>query len=142
MKVFSHKGLSVVIMLRDEHCPPHAHVDAGAWSARFKFSFWHNGVELWDVVPLSRRPPTTVLEGLRQSLRQPEHLRRARDIWWHRLQTACLDHQWWDCQTDEVVVIRQIASTTYRIDSAHYEPEANRTLLTLVGAQEGVEIEL
>ena len=85
LKVFSHKGLSVVIMLRDEHCPPHAHVDAGAWSARFKFSFWHNGVELWDVIPLSRRPPTGVLEGLRQSLRQPEHLRRARDLWWRRL---------------------------------------------------------
>ena len=36
----------MVIMLRDEHCPPHAHVDAGTWSARFKFSFWHNSVEL------------------------------------------------------------------------------------------------
>lgn len=142
MKVFSYKGFSVVIMLRDEHCPPHAHVDAGTWSARFKFSFWHNGVELWDVVPHSRRPPLAVLEGLRQTLRPPAHLRRARDIWWSKLQTACLDHQLWDWQTSEVVVMKRIASTTYMIDSACYEPRENKTLLTLIGALEGVEIEL
>jgi hypothetical protein len=44
------QGLAMVVMLRDEHCPPHVHVDGGRWSARFKFSFWHNGVELWDVI--------------------------------------------------------------------------------------------
>lgn len=142
MKVCTYKGLSLVIMLRNEHCPPHAHVDAGAWSARFKFSFWHNGVELWDVVPLSRRPPLAVLEGLRQLLRQPDHLRRARHIWWCRLHTVCLDNQWWDWETNEVAVLRHITSTTFRIGSACYEPEENRTLLALIGTQEGVEIEL
>lgn len=142
MKVCSYKGLSVVIMLRDEHCPPHAHVDAGAWSARFKFSFWHNGVELWDVIPLSRRPPVAVLEGLRLALRQTHHLRRARGIWWSRLRTACLDNQWWDEQANEVAVLRQVTSTTFRIASAYYEPEVNKTLLALVGAKEGIEIEL
>ncbi len=53
MKVFVYKGYAVVVMLRDEHCPPHVHVDGGRWSARFRFSFWHNGVELWDVVPMA-----------------------------------------------------------------------------------------
>ncbi len=38
MKVCSYKGLSIVIMLRDEHCPPHVHVNAGSWSARLQFS--------------------------------------------------------------------------------------------------------
>lgn len=71
MRLFSYKGFSMVIMLRDEHCPPHAHVDAGTWSARFKFSLWHNSVELWEVVPHSRRPPVAVLEGLRHALGQP-----------------------------------------------------------------------
>lgn len=142
MKVCSYKGLSVVIMLRDEHCPPHAHVDAGAWSARFKFSFWHNGVELWDVVPLSRRPPLAVLEGLRQSFMQSAHLLRARGIWWRKLQTACLDNHLWDWKINEVVGMKRIASTTNMIGSARYEPESNKTLLALVGAQEGVEIEL
>jgi hypothetical protein len=142
MKLFSYKGLSVVIMLRDEHCPPHAHVDAGAWSARFKFSFWHNGVELWDVVPHSNRPPIAVLEGLRHVLRQPAHLRRARTIWWERLNTVCLDHQIWDWRTSEVLVVKRIASTTDMICSACYEPETNKTLLALFGASEGVEIKL
>lgn len=142
MKVCRYKGLSVVIMLRDEHCPPHVHVDAGTWSARFKFCFWHNGVELWDVVPLSRRPPLAVLEGLRQSLMQPAHLQRARGIWWRKIQTVCLDNQLWDWQINEVVFVKGIAGATYMIGSACYEPEANKRLLFLKGAQEGVEIEL
>lgn len=107
-----------------------------------RFSFWHNGVELWDVVPHSHRPPLAVLEGLRQALRQPVHLRRARGIWWSKLQTACLDNQLWDWQGNEVVVMRWIGSTTYMIGSARYEPESNKTLLSLMGAPEGVEIEL
>jgi len=142
MKVCSYKGLSVVIMLRDEHCPPHAHVDAGTWSARFRFSFWHNGVELWDVVPLSRRPPLALLEGLRQALRLSTHLQRARLIWWRKLQTVCLDNQWWDWDANEVVTMKGTGSSTYRVCSACYEPVSNSTLLFLMGAQESVEIEL
>jgi hypothetical protein len=129
-------------MLRDEHCPPHVHVDAGTWSARFIFSFWHNGVELWDVLPHSRRPPLAVLEGLRQALKQPAHLRRARSIWWVKLRTTCLCNQLWDWQANEVVVMKRIASTTYQIASARYEVKDNKTLMALIGASEGVEIEL
>jgi hypothetical protein len=33
MRICSYKGLVMVVMLRDEHCPPHAHVDGGRWSA-------------------------------------------------------------------------------------------------------------
>lgn len=142
MKICSYKGLSVRIMLRDEHCPPHAHVQAGAWSARFKFSFWHNNVELWDVVPLSRRPPAAVLEGLRQSFKQPVHLLRARGIWWRKLQTVCLDNQLWDWRSNEVVVVKGIVSTANMIETAHYVPETNMTQLSLIGTDAGVEIEL
>mgnify|MGYP003515541299 CR=1 FL=1 len=95
-----------------------------------------------DVVPHSHRPPLAVLEGLRQALRQPASLRRARGIWWNKLQTACLDNQLWDWQGNEVVVMKWIGSTTYMIGSARYEPESNKTLLSLMGAPEGVEIEL
>lgn len=142
MKICSYKGLSVRIMLRDEHCPPHAHVNAGAWSARFKFSYWHNNVELWDVVPLSRRPPAAVLEGLRQSLKQPVHLLRARGIWWRKLQTVCLDSQLWDWQSNGVVVVKGITSTANMIESARYVPETNKTWLSLIGTREGLEIKL
>lgn len=142
MKLFRYKGLSLVIMLRDEHCPPHVHVDAGSWSARFKFSFWHNGVELWDVMPHSSRPPAAVLEDLRHVLKQTVHLRCARVVWWSKLHTVCLDHQLWDWLTHEVVVMKKIASTTWMIASASYEPETNKTLLALMGESEGVEIKL
>ncbi len=36
MNVCRYKGLSLVIMLRDEHCPPHAHVNAGIWSVEIE----------------------------------------------------------------------------------------------------------
>ncbi|ANI56744.1 hypothetical protein PDR5_50140 [Pseudomonas sp. DR 5-09] len=38
--------------------------------------------------------------------------------------------------------MREVTGATFRIGSAYYEPEENKTLLALVGAQEGVEIEL
>ena len=94
------------------------------------------------MVPLFNRPPVAVLEGLRRALGQPAHLRRARSVWWDKLQTVCLDHQVWDWQTSEVVVVKRIAATTYMIDSACYEPETNKTLLALLGAAQGVEIQL
>ncbi|WP_025108745.1 hypothetical protein [Pseudomonas sp. H1h] len=142
MKVCSYKGLSIRIMLRDEHCPPHAHVDAGAWNARLQFSFWHNDIDLWDVVPISRRPPMAVLQGLCRSLGQTAHLRRARGIWWSGLRTVCLDNQVWDCESNEVPVMKPVTDTTYRIGAARYEPEEDKVLLTLVGKLEGVEIHL
>ncbi|WP_285409424.1 DUF4160 domain-containing protein [Pseudomonas sp. FR229a] len=142
MKICSYKGMSIRIMLRGEHCPPHAHVDAGAWNARIRFSFWHNEVDLWDVVLLSRRPPLAVLNGLCLSLGQPAHLRRAHGIWWSGLQTVCLDNQIWDCQTNEVPVMKPVTDQIYRIGSARYHPEADKVLLTLIGKLEGVEIEL
>ncbi|WP_095080676.1 DUF4160 domain-containing protein [Pseudomonas sp. Irchel s3h17] len=142
MKVCSYKGLSLVIMLRDEHCPPHVHVDAGTWSARFIFCFWHDGVELWDVIPLSRRPPLAVLEGLRLALKQPAHLRRARSIWWLKLQTTCLGNQLWDWQANEVVLMNRDTSVIYRIATAHYAVKDNKTLMQLIGAPECVEIAL
>ncbi|MBK5376849.1 DUF4160 domain-containing protein [Pseudomonas sp. TH08] len=142
MRVCSYKGLSIVVMLRDEHCPPHVHVNAGAWNARLQFSFWHNDIEVWDVAPLSCRPPLAVLEGLCQSLEQPAHLRRARRIWWSRLQTVCLDNKLWDNHSNQVLGMKVVTHTTYRVGSARYEPEGDKTFLTLIGALEGVEINL
>ncbi|PYY78383.1 DUF4160 domain-containing protein [Pseudomonas sp. TKO26] len=140
MKVFVYKGYAVVVMLRDEHCPPHVHVDGGRWSARFRFSFWHNGVELWDVVRQGRRPALAILEGLRQALKPRVHL--ARRIWWSKLRTLCLEQQLWDWQANSVVERSSAGRRVYLIESAHYEEQRNLTRLTLVGAAQGVEIEL
>ena len=82
MKVCKHAGLTIAVLTRNEHCPPHVHVGTEKWDARFQFSFWHNGVRLWDVMPAQNEPSAAVLEGLRLALKQPAHLRRARDLWW------------------------------------------------------------
>lgn len=142
MKVFAYKGYAVVIMLRDEHCPPHVHVEGDRWTARFTFSFWHNGVELWDVLPHQRRPTLAVLEGLRQALQQPVHLRRARSLWWSKLCTLCLDQQLWDEEGNTLVERASAGRRVSLIESALYDRQRNRTRLTLVGASEDVEIEL
>jgi len=84
MKVCTHKGLVIAVLTRNEHCPPHVHVGAAEWDARFLFSFWHNGVRLWDVIPVQNEPGVIVLEALRQTLKQPAHLRRARELWWNK----------------------------------------------------------
>lgn len=73
----------MAVLTRNEHCPPHVHVGSPQWEARFEFSFWHNGVRLWDVVPLQEQPNVALLEGLRLALKHPPHLRRARECWWH-----------------------------------------------------------
>jgi len=60
MKVGQYKGRRIAVLTRDEHCPPHVHLDGGDWSARFEFSFWHNGVSLLDVIPDTARVPSQV----------------------------------------------------------------------------------
>lgn len=90
MKVCTHRGLLMAVLTRNEHCPPHVHVGSSDWEARLEFSFWHNGVRLMDVVPSHRQPTVAVLEGLRQALKTPTHLRRARLCWWQAMQSVCL----------------------------------------------------
>jgi len=75
MKICTYHGLIIAVLTRNEHCPPHVHVGAADWEARFEFSFWHNGVRLWDVIPAQNQPTIAVLEGLRQALKNPQHLR-------------------------------------------------------------------
>jgi hypothetical protein len=89
-----------------------------------------------------RRPPLAMLEGLCRSLEQPAHLRRARGIWWSKLQTVCLDNQLWDSHSNEVLGMKLVTDTTYRVGSARYLPGEGKTLLTLIDALEGVEIDL
>jgi len=93
----------MAVLTRNEHCPPHVHVGSADWEARLEFSFWHNGVRLWDVAPVKNQPSVTVLEGLRQALKKPQHLRRARVCWWQSFQAVCLVNQMWDVQAQEVV---------------------------------------
>jgi len=80
--------LVLAVLTRNERCPPHAHVGSTDWEARFEFSFWHNGVRLWDVVPLKNKPSVAVLEGLRQALKEPEKFAASQNM----LVAKCASH--------------------------------------------------
>src|SRR5262245_29390080 len=82
MQVCTFKGLRVVVLTRNEHCPPHVHIGASDWDARFQFSFLHNGVRLWDVNPAKNCPTVALLEDIRKTVMRSVNLRRARSIWW------------------------------------------------------------
>lgn len=132
----------MAVLTRNEHCPPHVHVGSPQWEARFEFSFWHNGVRLLDVVPLQEKPNVALLEGLRQALKHPPHLRRARERWWHGVQALCLVNQVWDAQTQEVASPQERRPAAGVIQSAVFDAQRYRTILQVKGASRPVEIEL
>lgn len=142
MKVCTHKGLTIAVLTRNEHCPPHVHVGTAKWDARFQFSFWHNGVRLWDVTPAQNEPSAAVLEGLRLALKQAAHLRRARELWWSSRQTLCLDNQQWDVKAEEVVSPKERRTDALDIVSARFDTQRYRTILELAGQSSPLEIEL
>lgn len=142
MKVCSHKGLVIAVLTRNEHCPPHVHVGTAKWDARFLFSFWHNGVRLWDVTPAQHEPTAAVLEDLRLVLKQSANLRKVRELWWHSRQTLCLENQQWDLATDEVVGPKDRRPGALAIQSARFDAQAYKTVLQLAGQASPLEIEL
>lgn len=142
MKVCTHRGLLMAAPTRSEHCPPHVHVGSSDWEARLEFSFWHDGVRLMDVVPSHRQPTVAVLEGLRQALKTPTHLRRARLCWWQAMQSVCLVNQLWNEQAGEVAVPQDKRPGARVIEAALFDAQRYRTILQLKGASSPVEIEL
>ncbi len=142
MKVCTHNGLDIAVLTRNEHCPPHVHVGMDKWEARFEFSFWHNGVRLWDVTPEQNEPSAPVLESLRLALKVPANLHRARVCWWESRQTLCLDNQWWDTVADEVVAPKDNRPQARKILSACFDKQAYKTVLQLAGETTLLEIEL
>jgi len=142
MKVCSHHGLVIAVLTRNEHCPPHVHVGTPSWEARFTFSFWHQGVRLWDVVPSQDAPTAPVLEGIRLTIKQAPNMRRAREIWWSSRQTLCLDRQLWDEAAQEVVSPRDGRLGAVPIISARFDATRYRTILHLAGYNQPLEIAL
>ena len=127
MKVCLHKGLLIAVLTRNEHCPPHVHVGTANWDARFAFSFWHNGVALWDVTPERNEPSVALLEELRQVIKQRAHLKRAREAWWVSRQTLCMENMLWDTAAQEAVSPRARRVNAHLIESARFEAAEYRT---------------
>lgn len=140
MKVCHHRGMLVAVLTRNEHCPPHVHVGTDKWNARFLFSFWHDGVRLWDVVPLRETPAATVLEEIRQVIKRPVNLRKARECWWLSMKTLCLQNQQWDTQAHEIVASAYRRPGTLLITSSSFDPQQYKTVLYLSGCPDPLEI--
>jgi hypothetical protein len=141
VKIAQYRNYTLVILTRNEHCPPHVHVGDADWEARFKFSFWHDSICLWDVVPLQNIPKTALLEHLRQTLMKPANLRKARQAWWQSRQTLCLDNLLWQPGTQEVVSPKDAKRGARRIVSATFEATGYKTVLQMDGHMANVEIE-
>ena len=113
-----------------------------AWDARFRFSFRDGDVELWEVEPDRRRPPTALLKELREAIMQRYYLARARRILWEKLQTVCLENHCWDWDAGELVQGLVIRRGVYVIASARHDVVEQRTILNLVRAPDCVGINL
>jgi hypothetical protein len=132
MKICRYKGLDIVVMTRDEHCPPHVHVGTDKWRARFEFSSTDRHVHLLDVVPVKQLPAIKLLESLRLTLGQAANLRRARAVWWKSMQSTCLENQGWAAA----------GTLVYITESATFDAALNRTTLKLKWSSDLMEIYL
>lgn len=92
MKVAEYNGMRIAVLSRDEHCPPHVHVDGGDWAARYTFAFWHNGVRLWDAVPNTGRVMRHDA-GIVAAIKEALPAVRAR--WVDVMNDICLGNQVW-----------------------------------------------
>lgn len=142
MKVCRHKGLVTAVLTRSEHCPPHVHVGTDKWDARFLFSFWHDGVRLWDVIPAHNEPTVAVLEDLRFVVKQAVNLRKARGLWWGSRQTLCLDNLMWDVDGEEAISPKDHRLRALAIEWVRFDDRAYKTVLKLAGRTMPLEIEL
>jgi hypothetical protein len=142
MKVCTYRGLLIAVLTRNEHCPPHVHVGTGGWNARFEFSFWHNGVRLWDVMPIQESPSAGLLEEIRQAIRRAENLHCARKLWWQSRQTLCLDNLLWDTAAQAVVTPKGACASTVQIVSGRFDGVRNMTVLHLADDRLPLEIQL
>jgi hypothetical protein len=142
MKVCIYNDLTIAVLTRNEHCPPHVHVGTDKWDARFEFSFWHNSVRLWDVIPVQNEPSSKLLESLRRKIGQPKNLRRSRELWWISRQTICLKNKRWDLAASEVVDSKVTRSDAVTIEAEYFDEQRYRTRLKLKDTTDLLEIEL
>ena len=87
-------ALFVELKLRDEHCPPHVHVEDEEvpWEARFEFSFVSDAVLLMDVDPIEDAPSTRAIDRIKRAI--TANLAKCRKEWWERIGTCCIDNRW------------------------------------------------
>jgi hypothetical protein len=140
MKVCTYNGIRIVVLIRDEHCPPHVHAGGDGWKTTFEFSFWHDSVKLGEVKGTS--PKTSVLETLRRVVEQPQNLRKARELWWQAVSTVCLTNKYWDSANEEVIDGKLAVNDMPTVESASFDQSRYSTVLKLSDDEDPLEIML
>jgi hypothetical protein len=92
--------LVVELLLRNEHCPPHVHVENEKvpWEARFEFSFVSNAVRLMDIDPIQDAPSIKTIDCIRAAI--TANLVKCRKEWWERIGDCCINNRWM-CLTED-----------------------------------------
>jgi hypothetical protein len=134
-------GLHVELRTRDEHCPPHVHVENRAvpWEARLVFSFVSDLVRLLDIDPIEDAPSTRTIDWIKTAI--AANLSRCRAEWWAKVGTACLDNRWVLVLRDGMVtILARREKGAIQIGTATYEPRTGKTtLITKDGARLAIQ---
>jgi hypothetical protein len=140
-------GLHVELRTRDEHCPPHVHVENEAvpWEARLAFSFVSDAVRLMDVDPIDEAPSTRAIDRIKAAIMN--NLPKCRAAWWAKVGTCCLDNRWVRMSRDGgLTVLARRETGAAQIERTTYELRTGRITLIMkdgttlaMKAGEGVE---
>jgi hypothetical protein len=125
-------GLHVELRTRDEHCPPHVHVenDEVPWEARLAFSFIGNTIRLMDVDPIEDAPNTRTIDRIKAAI--VNNLPNCRAEWWARVGTCCVDNRWTRVSPDgTVTVLAKREAGAAQIGRATYDPQADHVILIM-----------
>lgn len=139
-------GLHVELLLRDEHPPPHLHVEDEEvpWEARFGFSYVTDTVRIMDIDPVEAKPSRKVLDRIRAAI--TANLARCREEWWNRIGTCGLDNRWMLVTEGRVTLLAGAEEGAVQVRTVRYDPA--RQELTFVmpdgtthvtGAGKGIE---
>ena len=142
MNIYTGAGWAV-LMLTNDHCDPHVHVEPKnqEWYARFKFSFWHSGVNLWDVTPEKNSPTKKILEKIRVAIEDPACLRKARESWWNIQKKTCVENKFWD-SVNLSICESAGQSTVFQIEKSSFDVSDYSTTLIIRGSNDVIKIEL
>jgi len=134
VKLFSipRTGLHVELRTRDEHCPPHVHVENEEvpWEARLAFSFVSDVIRLMDVDPIGDAPSTRAIDRIKVAI--SDNLPTCRAEWWMKVGTCCLDNRWVRVSRDETLtVLTRREPGAAQLARATYEPRTGQLNLTM-----------
>lgn len=116
---------------RDEHCPPHVHVEheAARWEARLAFSFIDNVVRLMDVDPVVNAPSMRMIDRIKAAI--ATDLAKCRAKWWAIVGTCCIDNRWIQVSGEgKVTLLAKREAGAAQIGNAIYAPRTGLLLLT------------